>query len=121
MKVTRFHAGNTLLLITGMVHGARSSRLITFLLDTGCQETVVSASLLDSLGYNPRQGEAIASMRSAVAVEQGYLIRIAKITALGHSFANFRVHAQDLPDGYGIDGLLGLSFLQHFDLRDSVG
>ncbi len=51
------------------------------------------------------------------------MMRVAKFSALGFEFPDFRVHVHDLPDGFGIDGLLGLSFLRHFDfeVRPLVG
>jgi hypothetical protein len=56
-------------------------------------------------------------MRSAVGREEGYLIRVVRFACLGFQLANFRVHAHDLPEGFEIDGLLGLSFLNEFDYQ----
>jgi len=47
--------------------------------------------------------------------EPGYLTRVTRFRALGHEFTDFRVHAPDVPKGFEIDGLLGLSFLRHFN------
>jgi hypothetical protein len=71
---------------------------------------VIAAGLIDDLGYSPRQGEQIATVRTAVGREQGYLLRISRFWALGFAVSDFRVHVFDLPDGFGIDGLVGLSF-----------
>src|SRR5215510_8314726 len=69
------------------------------------------------LGYNPRQGEAITVMRSVVGREYGYMIRVERLECLGHGHQarNFRVNAQDLPEGWNIEGLVGLSFLRQFN------
>jgi predicted aspartyl protease len=83
--------------------------------DTGAAETIIVPAVLDELGYSPRQGEAITVMRSAVGREEGYLIRVARFACLGFHLKGFRVHAHDLPEGFDIDGLIGLSFL--FALR----
>jgi len=83
--------------------------------DTGAAETIIVPGILDGLGYNPRDGEAITVMRSAVGHEPGYLIRVERFAALRHQSRNLRVHAQDLPDGWNIDGLVGLNFLRQFN------
>ena len=54
-------------------------------------------------------------LRSAVGREQGYLIRVARFACLGHHSTEYRVHAHDLPEGWGIEGLIGLSFLRQFN------
>lgn len=54
-------------------------------------------------------------MRSAVGVEPGYLIRVPRFECLGHQVRDFRVHAHDLPDGWNIRGLIGLTFLRQFN------
>lgn len=35
----------------------------------------------------------------------------------GHQARNFRVNAQDLPEGWNIEGLVGLSFLRQFNYK----
>ncbi len=70
--------------------------------------------IIDDLGYSARQGEEITSVSSSLGKEAGYM-RVARFDALGFSFPDFRLHVHDLPDGIGIDGLFGLSFLRHFN------
>jgi hypothetical protein len=43
--------------------------------------------------------------------------------SLGFGFDDFRIHVHDLPSGFGIDGLLGLSFLKRFNytIRSTEG
>jgi predicted aspartyl protease len=98
-------------------------RPLRIALDTGAAETIIVPDVLDELGYNPRQGEAITVMRSAVGHEQGYLIRIERFDSLGYRSRYFRVHAQDLPEGWGIEGLIGLNFLRQFnyEVRSAEG
>jgi predicted aspartyl protease len=116
VKVTRFEPTRDLIFVDGTVWGrpARSADL-RLVVDTGAAETIVLPEILDHLGYSPRDGESITVMRSAVGREHGYMIRVARFRCLGHQVTNFRVHAQDLPEGWGIDGLIGLSFLRHFN------
>jgi predicted aspartyl protease len=117
MKVTRFRPSNDLIIVPGTVWGSLDpgGRPLRLVLDTGAAETIIIPEVLDALGYSPRSGEAITVMRSAVGHEQGYMIRIERFDALGHQLRNFRVHAQDLPEGWNIEGLIGLSFLRQFN------
>lgn len=107
MKITRFEPSEKLIFVTG----------------TASSQCVIIPEILDELGYSPRDGEAVTSVRSAVAEEPGYLIRVARFAALGHHRTDFRVHAHDLPDGFGLDGLLGLSFLHdlNYEVRSREG
>ncbi|MBE7450798.1 MAG: hypothetical protein HS111_18470 [Kofleriaceae bacterium] len=80
--------------------------------------------MLDELGYSAREhGDQIAVMRSAVGREEGYMLHVARFECLGFHEAKFRVHAQDLPQGWGIDGLIGLSFLRrlNYEVRSLEG
>ncbi len=54
-------------------------------------------------------------MRSAIGKETGYTRRVDHFASLGFGFSDFMVHVHDLPAGFGIDGLLGLSFLKRFN------
>jgi len=124
VKITRFDPSADLIFVTGHVSGPNAKlRKLRLVLDTGAAETVIIPEILDELGYSPRHGEAITSLRSAVAEEQGYLIRVARFAALGHHRSDFRIHAHDLPEGWDIDGLIGLSFLRdlNFEIRYREG
>jgi hypothetical protein len=98
-----------------MVHGPRGSRPLTIALDTAASDTHIIPEVIDDLGYSPRQGEAITSVRSAIGRELGYLLRVTRFSSLGFSFNDFPVQVHDLPDASGIHGLLGLNFLKRFN------
>ena len=125
MKTTRFDNSRDLIMLEGGVWGPRkgSKRLLRLVLDTGAVETIIIPEILDELGYSARQGDAITVMRSAVGREEGYMIRVSRFACLGHQASDFRVHAHDLPEGWGIDGLIGLSFLQklNYEVRTVEG
>jgi predicted aspartyl protease len=117
VKTARFDPKGDLIIVEGRVWGPgeRQRRPLRLVLDTGAAETIVIPEVLDELGYNPRQGEVITVIRSAVGREEGYLIRVARFACLGHQSNEFRVHAHDLPEGWNIEGLIGLSFLRLFN------
>lgn len=117
MKVTRFDPTRDLIIVEGRVWGPqqRQRRPLRLVLDTGAAETIIVPEVLDELGYSPRDGEAITVLRSAVGHEQGYMIRVTRFECLGHQSSNFLVHAHDLPEGWNIEGLIGLRFLRQFN------
>lgn len=117
MRVTRFAPDDDLIYIYGRVRGPLrpQGRRVRLVVDTAAAETIIIPEILDELGYSPRDGEAITAMRSAVGSEPGYLLRVARLDCLGYESRDFRVHAHDLPDGWGIHGLVGLSFLRQFN------
>jgi len=117
MKVTRFRPKDDLIIVQGTLWGPLNTdgRPLQLVLDTGAAETIIVPHVLDEVGYSPRQGEAISVMRSAVGREEGYLIRVERFAGLRHQSRNFRIHAQDLPDEWNIEGLIGLSFLRQFN------
>ena len=115
MKVTRFDASEDLIVVPGFVWGPHGKDEVRLAIDTAASETLVIPEVVDGLGYSPRQGEAPTRIRSAVAEEPGYLLRVERFRALGHQFTDFRLHVHDLPEGFGIQGLLGLAFLRHFN------
>lgn len=124
MKVTRFDRSRDLIIVAGRVFGRHGPPApLRLVLDTGAAETIIVPEVLDELGYSPLQGEAITVMRSAVGREEGYLIRVARFECLGFQETDFRIHAHDLPEGWGIDGLIGLSFLSRFnyEVRSTEG
>jgi predicted aspartyl protease len=117
MTVTHFDPASDLIIVKARVWGPDGNTPMSLAVDTGSTHTVIAAGLIDQLGYSPRQGEAIATVRTAVGKEQGYLLRASRFWALGFAIEDFRVHVFDLPDGFGIDGLIGLSFLRQFNIE----
>lgn len=117
MKVTRFDPASDLIIVKARIWGPAGKTPASLAVDTGSAHTVIAAGLIDDLGYSPRHGEQIATVRTAVGKEQGYLLRVSRFWALGFAVPDFRVHVFDLPDGFGIDGLIGLSFLRAFNVE----
>jgi predicted aspartyl protease len=123
LTVTRFRTRDDLIFVGGRIWGPRkpNGRPVRLVVDTGAAETIIRPEILDELGYNPRDGEAITVMRSAVGHEPGYLIRVERFAGLRHHARGLRVHAQDLPDEWSLDGLIGLNFLRKFNYEVRSG
>ena len=116
MKTTRFERVRGLLVVEGWIlTPGKNSHRLRLAVDTGAGMTLILPEILNAVGFSVRQGEARTIIRSAVAEEPGYTLRVPRFRALGHELTDFRIHAHDLPDGFGIDGLLGLDFLDLFN------
>jgi predicted aspartyl protease len=115
VKVTRFDPAGSLIIVRGWATGPTRQTDVRLAIDTAAAETILTPEVIDRLGYSPRHGESFTKIRSAVAEEPGYMLRIDRLRALGHELTDFRVDVHDLPEGYGIEGLLGLSFLRQFN------
>lgn len=122
MKVTRFDTTLDLIIVRARLWGPGGDTPVNLAIDTGSAETVITPDLVD-LGYNPRDGEAITVVRSAIGKEQGYTLRVSRFEAFGFAFPNYPIHVFDLAAGYGIDGLIGLSLLKQFnyEIRSAEG
>jgi hypothetical protein len=123
VKVRRFDPDDDLIIVKARVYGKHEGRLLNLALDTAASHTHVLPDVIDELGYSPVEGEAITSVRSAIGKEPGYMLRVKRFESLGFGFDDFLIHVHDLPAGFGIDGLLGLSFLKRFnyEIRSAEG
>jgi predicted aspartyl protease len=98
--------------ITGP-HGSTNRRLV---FDTGAEATTLTPEVIEEIGYTPRDGHKLSKVHSALGEEEGYWLRVAEFVALGVSTPNFALQVFDL-DHEGIDGLLGMNFLRHFNFE----
>jgi predicted aspartyl protease len=115
VTVRRFNPADDLIVVKAWLYGPRGRVPLSLAFDTAATETHIVPEVVDDLGYSPRQGEAITSVSSAIGKELGYMLRVQRFSSLGFAFSDFAVHVHDLPEKIGIHGLLGLSFLRHFN------
>jgi predicted aspartyl protease len=85
-------------------------------LDTGARRTIITPQLAEEVGITPdfKQGKVqvigvAGSAWSAAAV-------VKRISILGLAVEQVEVVCHPLPPRLGLDGILGLNFLQHFNL-----
>lgn len=114
---TSFEADGDLIAIEAIVAGPNGRMLVRLVLDTGASLTTLSPEIAEALGYTPADKVVRSVVRSAVAEEHGYVIRMAELTTLGFTLPDVHVNITDL--GHDIDGLLGMSFLSelNFEIR----
>ena len=118
MTVTEFKRDKQgLIIIWGALEGPMGARDVKLILDTGAAMTLILPEVLDELGYSARDGEDISRISTAnEAPELGYKLRVRQFQALGVGFRDFLIHAHELPS-YGVEGLLGMDFLEEFDFE----
>jgi predicted aspartyl protease len=115
MKETPFDVSLNVIVVEAQVWGKLGDAPLKLLLDTGSSHTVILPDVMDELGFNPRDGTVITGVYSAIGKEQGYLIKVPQFSTLGFTLSDFPIHVFDLADHYGIDGLIGLSFLRRYN------
>lgn len=120
---TPFNPAQNLIRVEGEIAGPLGKAPLRLVLDTGSSETVVIPDIIDDLGYRLRDAERLTGVYSAVSMEQGYVRRVSRLSVLGFTFRDVRIHVFDLADRYHIDGLLGLSILRQFnyEIRSAEG
>ncbi len=115
MKITRFDPSDSLIIVHATIWGPHGHKGLRLAFDTAATQTHVVPEFLDEIGYGPQHGERITSITSAIGEEPGYMMPVARFSALQFTVTDFRIHVHDLPETLGIQGLLGLSFLRKFN------
>lgn len=100
-----------LIVIPVRVTGASGVAVVRLALDTGATRTLINASLLVAVGYDPAATLERTEVTTGSGVEFAALVSLSKIEALGREFTQFPVLAHTLPPSAGVDGVLGLDFL----------
>jgi clan AA aspartic protease (TIGR02281 family) len=94
-----------------------SSYIVNMALDTGATFVMIPWDVAENLGYDPAISDERISITTASTVEKVPLITLDEINVLGHSKKKVKVAIHDLPPKSRVDGLLGLSFLNNFNLK----
>ena len=111
---TTFALVGDLIGVDAVVAGPTGSAKATLILDTAAVMTTLVPNVAESIGYTEALRVGWSVTRTAAAEERGYIVR-AQLSALGFTLPSHRIVVADL--GYGIDGLLGINFLRHFNLE----
>lgn len=107
-----FNARQGLVVVRAQVAGPTGVAVVRLALDTGATRTVINASLLVAVGYDPAATLERTEVTTGSGVEFAALVSVARIVALGRKLIGFPVLAHTLPPSAGVDGVLGLDFLR---------
>lgn len=115
MKVFPFERSGDLMTVMARVWGAHGDRDVLLVIDTGATATSVEPAILEGLGYSSRDAIIRTRVPSPAGVQHGHLFRVHRFYALGADLSDFVVQSLALADEYGVDGLLGMNFLERFN------
>lgn len=88
---------------------------VALLIDTGAAMTILDARVLASLGYDLAGPQAY--FRTANGVIEAPVVTLLRLSLGGSGINQLPVGALNLDMPTGIDGLLGMNFLRHFEFR----
>ncbi len=109
-----YRVDKKLIVIPVMLYGKTGSLMSEFILDTGASYNIVDHSLISALGYSARDGIGFSTVSSAIGKEKGYRVIMEGLEALGKKFSPVEVACHDLKE-QGVEGLIGMTFLELFD------
>lgn len=115
MMVFPFERSGDLMTITARVWGRQGYRELLLVIDTGAAVTSIEPAILEGLGYSSRDAIMRTRVPTPAGVQQGRLFRVNRFHALGAELSSFVVQALAFNDEYGVDGLLGMNFLENYN------
>ncbi|MBI4690926.1 MAG: clan AA aspartic protease [Nitrospirae bacterium] len=117
MNIYKLERHGHLLMLKSFIEGGEGKAYPRLLLDTGSSYTIISQEILENIGCSP----AIAQRRQRIITGSGYeivpVVRLNKFHCLGKVIEGVEVLAHTLPYGTYVDGLLGMDFLNKFELE----
>ena len=87
--------------------------------EAGARMTVVTPRTAEELGFEPSDIEPSMSILSATGSAPAALLRMRSVAVMGHEVEDLRVLCYPLPARLELDGILGLNFLDRFDIEIS--
>ena len=112
---TRMRRLIVLNLEVGGING-NDSDLLPVALDTGASNTTIPPKVATALGYDLSDPKQEVGLITGGGIVSAKIITVRKLTALGQTVEDIDVLCHDLPENSIIDGLLGMNFLEHFDI-----
>lgn len=108
-------------MLKAFIEGPEGKAYPRLLLDTGSAYTIISQEILENIGCSP----SIAKERKRIITGSGYeivpVVYINRFHCFGKSLEDFKVLAHTLPFGTYVDGLLGMDFMNLFEVEIRVG
>ncbi len=103
------------IIVTAKIEAPKGIEYANLVFDTGASLVMLPWKLAQAIGLKIDPNNTIMTT-TASSIETSPFTAIPAITVLGHTIKNVDCLIRDLPEGSGVDGLLGLSFLRHFNI-----
>ncbi len=116
MKIPIRSEATVIVLETELISGLGSYKL-DMALDTGASFSMIPWDIAERLGYDPASSKDRIVLTTASTIEKAPLITLDRMKVLDVEAKDVMVVVHDLPPKSRVDGLLGLSFLKHFDIN----
>ena len=88
-------------------------------LDTGATITTIPSQVATDLEYYLSKLKQQVEIITGGGTAPAKIITVRNLTAIGETVENIDVLCHDLPEKSIVEGLLGLNFLQHFNINIS--
>ena len=102
-------------LVVYAVCQAKRAVMLRMLVDTGATYTMIPRRAALALGLDPIAADRHIPIITASAVEYVPLLRVPIFRCVGLELRNLKVACHDLPAESAVEGLLGLTVLQHVE------
>ena len=117
MRVSFGFSRGELILIRACLQHARGPVWPLMAFDTGARLTVITPKLARELGIDPDKAEATVEVSGAIGTASAALLEVASISVLTAEVRDLRVACHPLSPRLGLDGILGLNFLERFNIE----
>ncbi|MBN1115138.1 MAG: aspartyl protease family protein [Oligoflexia bacterium] len=113
-KKIEFSFTNNLIILDGQVFGKSGKADLLCAIDTACGVTTINSDFLFKVGYKVSDGLKISNAVSTSGKEQGFLLNVSKFVFGGLEFYETVIDALYMPEGLGIDCLIGNDILSRY-------
>ncbi|MHC4200578.1 MAG: aspartyl protease family protein [Planctomycetota bacterium] len=114
MKVSISFTRGTRILVPVRIRNGVSSQRPVMLHDTGARRTLITPGLAAGLGFEPGKFEETTRIVGAITTASAGLLTLDSVSVLGLEVAGLRVLCHPLPAALGVQGVIGLDYLNHF-------
>jgi predicted aspartyl protease len=116
MRHETHYVSSELIIVKATIAGPRATTQVRMLVDTGALMTTLNPEVLDR-PMCPRDARRRTKVHSAVGEEEGYELLVASFTAIGFTANDVLVNVFDLGHDDIVDGLIGMSWLNGFNVE----
>ncbi|MEK7550873.1 MAG: retropepsin-like aspartic protease [Patescibacteria group bacterium] len=116
MPSLKFNPNQNIIVLETKIWGTSLATTAQLVFDTGASLVILPWKIVTALGIKIDPTKTIQTT-TASSVETATIITIPKISVLGQEVKNVKAIVKDLPEGSGVDGLLGLSYIKNFNVE----
>lgn len=120
MKSYKLEKHGCLLMLKSFIEGPEGKAYPRLLVDTGSAYTIISQEILENIGCSP----AFTKKKQRIITGSGYeivpVVCLNGFHCLGKIIEDFEVLAHTLPFGTYVDGLLGMDFMNRFEVEIKI-